>query len=142
VSVSPASFSDHLRRKHETSLELRQQVDRYITGFPFAYDYSSVPLPKDGLAPQPIIRIVEGLRCRHCRVEEQPPFKTQSRDVLKKHGNKAHGKKRAADKDLFDRVKFQSWFWEGKERYWVVDESRQPGQQKKAGGSVEVCLAT
>jgi hypothetical protein len=82
-AVSPASFSDHLRRKHETSLELRQQVDRYIAGFPFAYDYSSVPLPTDGLAPQPIIRIVEGLRCRHCRVEEQPPFKTQSWDVLK-----------------------------------------------------------
>jgi hypothetical protein len=57
------------------------------------------------LAPQPIIRIVEGLRCKYCRVEEQLLFKTQSRDVLKKHRNKAHDKKRVADEDLFDRVK-------------------------------------
>lgn len=49
---------------------------------------------------------------------------TQSRDAMKKHGNKAHGKKRIADEDLFDRVRLQSWFWEGKERYWVVDETK------------------
>lgn len=51
---------------------------------------------------------------------------TQSRDAMKKHGNKAHGKKRIADEDLFDRVRLQSWFWEGKERYWVVDETKEP----------------
>lgn len=61
-AVGPASFSDRLRRKHKTTLELREQVDRYIDGFSFEYDYSNVLLTKDGLAPQPIIRIVEGLR--------------------------------------------------------------------------------
>jgi hypothetical protein len=128
-AVGPASFSDHLRRKHKTPLELREQVDRYIDGFPFKYDYSDVPLPQDGLAPQPIIRVVEGLRYKYC-VVEQPASKTQSRDVMKKHGNKAYSKKRVADEDLFDRVRLQSWFWEGKERYWVIDERKLPGRRR------------
>ena len=38
--------------------------------------------------------------------------------------NKAYNKKRVIDKDLFDLVRFQSWFWEGKERYWFVDENK------------------
>jgi hypothetical protein len=45
---------------------------------------------------------------------------------LKQHGNKIHQKKRVADEDLFHPVKLQSWFKEGKERYWVVDDSQQP----------------
>jgi hypothetical protein len=76
------------------------------------------------LAPQPIIRIVNGLQCKHCPIEpSRPHFRTQSQDAMKKYGNKAHDKKRVKDEDLFDSVKFQSWFWEGKERYWVVDEN-------------------
>src|ERR1700710_2526167 len=54
-AVSPASISRHLRRKHKTQLELRQQVDRYIERCPFEYDYSTIKLPKNGLAPQPVI---------------------------------------------------------------------------------------
>ena len=84
-------------------IELRKQVDRYIEGFPFNYDHSDVKLPKDGLAPQPIIRIVSGSQCKHCPIEPlKPPFRTQSRDAIKKHGNKDHGMKRIADEDLFD----------------------------------------
>src|SRR5436305_1868960 len=99
-AVSPASFSEHLRKKHQTKLELRKQVDRYIEAFPFKYDYSNIKLPEDGLAPQPIIRIVNGLQCKHCPVEpSRSHFRTQSRDAMKKHGNKAHDKKRVIDKD-------------------------------------------
>ena len=122
-AVSPASISEHLRRKHHTTRELRQQVDRYIQEFPFEYDYSSVRIPPDGLAPQPIIPVVSGLQCKYCPAK---PFQTQSRKAIKVHGNQEHGKKRVADEDLFDPIKLQSWFWEGKERYWVVDESKQP----------------
>jgi hypothetical protein len=32
------------------------------------------------------------------------PFRTQSRKAVKQHRNKAHGKKKVADTDLFDRV--------------------------------------
>lgn len=120
-AVSPASISRHLRRKHHTTIELRRQVDRYIEAFPFEYNYSDIKLPADGLAPQPIIQIRDGFQCQHCAIQ---PFKTQSRKAVKEHGNKEHGKKRVADEDLFHPVRMQSWFWEGKERYWVVDESK------------------
>jgi hypothetical protein len=48
-----------------------------------------------------------------------------------------HGKQRVRDEVLFDRVRLQSWFWEGRERYWVVDESKQsgqPGQPSESAG--------
>ncbi len=42
---------------------------------------------------------------------------------MKVHGNKEHSLKRAADDELFRPVRLQSWFQDGKEWYWVVDES-------------------
>jgi hypothetical protein len=33
-----------------------------------------------------------------------PPFKTQSRKAVKQHKNKAHGKKKVANTDLFNQV--------------------------------------
>ena len=134
-AVSPASTSEHLRRKHHTARELRQQVDRYIQEFLFEYNYSSVRIPLDGLAPQPVIPVVDGLQCKHCPAK---PFKTQSRKAIKVHRNKEHGKKRIADEDLFDPVKLQSWFREGKERYWVVDESKEPAQSGHPGQSASI----
>jgi hypothetical protein len=131
-----------LRRKHQTWRELRQQVERYVRGFPFQYDHATVRLPRDGLAPQPILAVVDGLQCKHCPVEEPfsrspppPPFRTRSRKAVKQHRNEAHGKKRVADADLFNRVQLQLWFWEGKERYWVVvkEQSQLPGRASLAG---------
>jgi hypothetical protein len=97
-------------------------VERSIEGFPFIYNYSTVQLPPDGSAPQPVIEVVDGFQCQHCQLR---PYKTQDRSNARKHGNKVHGKKRVADENLFDSVKLQSWFKGGKERYWVVDESQQ-----------------
>lgn len=134
-AVSPASISRHLRSKHHVPIELRKQVDRYVQGFPVNYDFTNVKLPQERSAPQPIIRIVSGFQCKHCPAL---PFTSQSRDAIKKHGNKDHNMKRIADKDLFDLVKLQSWFWVGRERYWVVDESKQPGQPARIHEDQEV----
>jgi hypothetical protein len=112
--VSPVVISDHLRRKHKVQLELRKQVDRYIKGFPFTYDYSTVPLPLEGSRLEPVIDVVDGFRYKYY---QQSPYKTQDRSNARKHRNKVHNKKRAADKDLLDSVKLQSWFKGGKERY-------------------------
>jgi hypothetical protein len=103
-AVSPAGFSRHLRRKHQTQLELREQVDQYVAGSLCRYDYATVALPLNRLPPQPIIQIVDGFQCRHCL---RPPLKTQSRKVIKAHRNKDYSKKRAVDKDLFNRVRLQ-----------------------------------
>lgn len=134
-AVSPGGISDHLRRQHQVQLELRKQVDRYIEGFPYQYDYATINLPVDGLVPQPVIEVINGLECNYCPVQSSGPFRTQSRKALKQHGNKIHQKKRVADEDLFHPVKLQSWFKEGKERYWVVDESQQPVQPGQSRAS-------
>jgi hypothetical protein len=51
---------------------------------------------------------------------------------MKVHGNKEHLLKRIADGELFQPVRLQTWFREGKEQYWVVDESQQVAQQRWA----------
>jgi hypothetical protein len=122
-AVSPGAVSDHLRRKHQVPTDLRKQVDRYIEKFPFPYDYSTIPLPVDGSAPQPIIPINDGFKCEECM------FKTRDRSNIRKHANKEHNKKRIADEDLFSSVRLQSWFGQKRERYWVVDESKQDEQE-------------
>jgi hypothetical protein len=51
---------------------------------------------------------------------------------MKKHGNKAHDKKSVADDKLFKGVKLQSWFGDGEERYWVLNEGQQAQQERQA----------
>jgi hypothetical protein len=51
---------------------------------------------------------------------------TQDHSNIRKHANKEHGKKRVRDEEIFSMVQIQSWFRNGKERYWVVDEEARP----------------
>ena len=83
---------------------------------PWAYNYSSIALPADGLAPQPVLPVVEGFYYLQC------PFCTQSRKSIKVHGNRVHAMQRAEDAQLYYVVRLQTWFRDGKERYWVVDD--------------------
>jgi hypothetical protein len=124
-ALKPTAISRHLGQKHKTAIELRRQVDEYVKEFPFTYDHATVRLPNDGTAPQPIIPVVDGFKCQDCA------YKTQSRDAMKKHGNKDHNKKRVADEELYTSVRLQSWFGEKRERYWVVNESKQDEQERQ-----------
>jgi hypothetical protein len=74
------------------------------------------------LALQPIIPIVDRYKYRYCSDKK---FKTQSRDAIKKYRNKVYLLKHVADNKLFQVVRLQSWFRDSKERYWVVDKSKQ-----------------
>jgi hypothetical protein len=49
-----------LRKIHKEKPEVREQVQEFVQGIPWEYDYSSVQLPADGLAPQPVIPIMSG----------------------------------------------------------------------------------
>jgi hypothetical protein len=124
-ALKPTAMSRHLGDRHKTPIKLRREVDEYIEAFPFVYDHASVPLPSDGLAPQPIVPVVDRFACRHCT------YKTQSRDAIRKHANKAHNQKRAADEDVCRVVRLQSWFGEKQERYWVVDKSKQDERDRQ-----------
>jgi hypothetical protein len=110
-ALKPTTISRHLDIKHKTPLELRKQVDEYIRDFPFTYDYASIQLPENGLAPQPIVPIVDGLEYRDCQ------FKSVNWSVIRQHANKVHSKKDIANEDVFRVVRLQSWFREKRERY-------------------------
>ena len=126
-AIRPSTILDHMRKRgHPTTRESRRQAREYVAAFPNDYDHSTVPLPEDGLAPQPIISVVDGLECRKCG------FRSTSRKWIKMHGNKEHSLKRVADDELFQSVRMQLWFREGKECYWVVDESKQVAQDRQA----------
>jgi hypothetical protein len=60
-AVSPAALLKHLRRKHQTRRKLRQQVKRYVRGFPFQYNHVTVRLSRDRLALQLIFAVVDSL---------------------------------------------------------------------------------
>ncbi|KFZ23152.1 hypothetical protein V502_02369 [Pseudogymnoascus sp. VKM F-4520 (FW-2644)] len=61
-AVTPASLVDHLRRIHKTPLGIRREVARFLEDFPFTYDHSTVELPRDESAPQPVIPVVDGFQ--------------------------------------------------------------------------------
>jgi Orsellinic acid/F9775 biosynthesis cluster protein D len=141
-AIRPSGILDHMRKcGRPTTRESRRQMQEYRRGFPNDYDHSTVELPADGLAPQPVIPVVDGFECRKCSIAQDDvpyqertrtrAFRSQSRKAMKVHGNKAHALKRVADDELFQSVRMQTWFREGKERYWVVDESKQDERDRQ-----------
>jgi hypothetical protein len=124
-ALKPTTMSRHLGDRHQTPIVLRKQVDQYVAVFLFAYDYTSVLLPRDGTVLQPIVPIVDGFVCKEC------VFKSVNRRVIRQHANKAHNQKRVADEDVCRVVRLQSWFGEKRERYWVVDESKQDDHDRQ-----------
>ena len=62
-ALQPSAVCRHLRDRHKTPRALQKQVEQYIKAFPFTYDHTSVQLPINGSAPQPIIPIVDGFVC-------------------------------------------------------------------------------
>ena len=59
-ALKPTAIPRHLWNKHKTPVELRKQLDEYVREFPVQYDYTSVQLPSNGSAPQPIIPVLGG----------------------------------------------------------------------------------
>jgi hypothetical protein len=124
-AVEPGAFEEHLRVKHDTPLPDRKRVRKYIDGFEWDYDYSTIPLPKDGSAPQPLIPVVDGFQCPTCPSEASSrPFTSINQKRMKVHGNTAHQKRGAKGNGVFNKVRLQSWFQDHRQRYWVVDESQ------------------
>jgi hypothetical protein len=94
-TLQPKAISRHLHDKHKTPRALQKQVEQYVKAFPFTYDHTSVQLPINGSAPQPIIPIVDGFVCRDC------PAKSVSQDGIRKHGNRVHNKKKVPNEEMF-----------------------------------------
>jgi hypothetical protein len=103
-AVSPSAISEHLRKRHQTTPEIRKRVREYIKEFLYTYDHSTVRLPKDGSALQPVIPIIDGFQYKHCA------FRSQNRKIMKVHRNKEHLIKRVENKELYNVVRLQTWF--------------------------------
>ncbi|KAH8798673.1 hypothetical protein F5884DRAFT_687296, partial [Xylogone sp. PMI_703] len=113
-AVSARGLAEHIRKYHDVKPAIRHQVEQYAKEFKHDYNYATIPIPENGLAPQPIIPIVDGYQCRECS------YITQSEQKIRRHANKDHKKKRATIDEICTRVRVQTWFRDGKERYWVV----------------------
>ena len=122
----PTYICRHLSDQHKVPIKLRKQLEEYTKGYPFQYDYANVQLPNDGAAPQPIIPVLDGYKCKGCQ------FKTHGRDTARQHCNKDHGQKRMADEDIFEFVKLQCWFGAKRGRFWIVDEAKEQEQERQA----------
>jgi hypothetical protein len=66
-AIIPASAVEHFRKIHEEGPAVHKKVQAFVAGIPWEYDYASVRLPANGLAPQPCIPVVDGFRCWDCR---------------------------------------------------------------------------
>jgi len=107
-AVQPHAFREHLRVQHQTLLRDRERVQKYVSTFNWEYDYSTIPLPKDGSAPQPIIPVVDRLQCTLCQPEfSSRPFTSISEKRIRVHRNVAHQQKGAGVKGLFRKVRLQ-----------------------------------
>jgi hypothetical protein len=66
-AIRLAGFLRHIyNQEHPITKEQRQQAQEYIARFLYNYSYSTIELPIDGLALQPIIPVVDGFQCRKC----------------------------------------------------------------------------
>ncbi|OBT81111.1 hypothetical protein VE02_10315 [Pseudogymnoascus sp. 03VT05] len=122
-AVSPVGLVEHLRKIHHEKPELRRQAEDWIQDLKrelrWTYNWATIQLPANGSTPQLVLLVVDGFRCLQC------VFTTTSRDRARKHVSKEHLKKQKKDQEIFKRVQLQTWFKDGKERYWEVDESKE-----------------
>ena len=121
-----ATVVEHLRKVHHEKPAMQKQAGKLIHQLRdagWSYDWSTIQLPADGSIPQLVLQVVDGFSCLLCK------YKTTRRDNMRKHSNKEHLRKRFDDKELFKSARLQTWFVGARQRYWEVDESKEPERE-------------
>ena len=126
---------EHIRKTHHEKPAIRKQLKDFLQELTSqdaqfrTCNYTTVHLPADGSSPQLVVPVVDGFSCYQCR------FLTTNRAVIRQHANKVHAQKRIRDENMCESVRIQSWFGQKRERYWIVDESKELelGQQLEQG---------
>ena len=120
-------LGEHLQKTHDIEKEETTKfIDSIVPGARWGKTQS---VPEDGLKPQRGIRVVDGLRCRHCL-----DFRSRSVEDVEKHWEKKqHG---VAKGSLVKHVRLQSWgvqsFGE-RPVYWIVVEEGGQGEGENKG---------
>jgi hypothetical protein len=141
-AICPSRILDYIHKyRYTTTKENCKQIQEYRRGFPSNYNHSTIELPADGLALQPVIPVVDRFEYRKCCIAQDDvpyqertcthAFRSQSCKAIKVHRNKAYSLKHVADDKLFQSVYIQTWFCKGKERYWVIDKSKQDERDRQ-----------
>jgi hypothetical protein len=103
---------------HEAPWDIVVEASSFIKGL--GWERSSMSreaVPRNGSAPQPGIKVIDGVRCKYCRV-----FLSTNTMEVKMHWElERHG---ASDGRLVELVRIQSWARDDYEQrtYWEVDE--------------------
>ncbi|KAH8800211.1 hypothetical protein F5884DRAFT_891023 [Xylogone sp. PMI_703] len=97
-AVSARGLAEYIRKYHDVKPAIRHQIERYAKEFRYDYDYATIPIPENGLAPQLIIPIVDGYQCKECS------YITQSDQYIRRHVNKDHEKKRVTIDEICTRA--------------------------------------
>ena len=96
-AVRPSGFLEHVRKqKHPITKDGRKQGKEYIQAFPHDYTSSTIALPANRLALQPVIPIIDRFQCRHCLDHYSTSCK-----MMKVYRNKEHLLKDVANNELF-----------------------------------------
>jgi hypothetical protein len=115
---SGEGVSKHLGNKHGVSAAARRGLKTFIVSLDFP-DPNKVALRTDGGLPHPDLLILQGVVCNLC------PFRSTSRDLMRRHMSKAHNEKSGRNDGLGDGVRdnvsLQSWTQSGPRKYWIVE---------------------
>ena len=65
-ALKPTTVARHLADRHKTPIKVRQEAEEYVKEFSFTYDYTTITLPSDRSAPQPIIPIIDRYKYKGC----------------------------------------------------------------------------
>jgi orsellinic acid/F9775 biosynthesis protein OrsD len=143
-AVEPGALVRHLKRKHlkekdKVARSIWREAAAYIQKFPGVYTHSTVDLPEDGSEAQGGLAIQEVWECETCG--ERPytnsrdrPFRTSNWDLFQRHRVKEHGLCRMANAGMAQKVPAQSWFLDGRQKYWRIKKAKVAGPEQVAQG--------
>jgi hypothetical protein len=91
-AVRPQSLVEYLKCKHRVAWEVYKRVERYVKGFGHDYTRSTIGLPDNGSAPQPLLPITNVRNSRlQCNQVFFPYKKSPCVGLAKKRGCSATG---------------------------------------------------
>ena len=76
------------------------------------YTRSTIGLPDNGSAPQPLLPISSRFKCKKCEF-----WSSSDKGACWAHGNMEHGLRWAGFEEMFQKVKMQAWFRYGQPQY-------------------------
>jgi hypothetical protein len=120
-AIKAVNLRKHLQGRHRIRMSVARQSSQVARGFRWDEGLWANVQPKDGLAPQVGLGVMNGYRCKHCR-----QYVSIFREDVDVHWDyHGHG---VTDGYNAEIVRFQTWYGSFVDGYsnscWVVDEGK------------------